>query len=107
MQDLCRDDPLVLNADEAAALLGISRSLVYDLCARRQLPYLRLGRRIVIPRQALLRLLDIPPSPSDPPSPSNPPPSPSAPLHKEHTDLPRPQSGRGGNHNDGASTESA
>jgi excisionase family DNA binding protein len=38
MQDLRPDESLVLNADEAAVLLGISRSLVYDLCARHELP---------------------------------------------------------------------
>jgi excisionase family DNA binding protein len=118
MQDLRPDESLVLNADEAALLLGISRSLVYDLCARRELPYLRLGRRILIPRHALLALLDLPPTPSNPPSPSTPPPSSTPPtlstpprspvtITKDHTDLPRPQSGRSGSHNGAGSTESA
>jgi excisionase family DNA binding protein len=49
---------LALSVEEAAELLGISRSLAYELAARGQLPVLRLGRRLVIPRAALERLLD-------------------------------------------------
>ena len=49
---------LALSVEEAANLLGISRSLAYELAARGELPVLRLGRRIVVPRAALERLLD-------------------------------------------------
>jgi excisionase family DNA binding protein len=55
---------LVLTVSEAAAILGISRSHAYDLVARRVLPSRRLGRRIVIPRDALLRFLDGPAEPA-------------------------------------------
>jgi excisionase family DNA binding protein len=48
---------LVLSVAEAAALLGISKDLVYDLVARGELPSLRLGRRIVVPRRALIAFL--------------------------------------------------
>ncbi|MGA2522356.1 MAG: helix-turn-helix domain-containing protein [Acidimicrobiales bacterium] len=48
---------LVLTVDEAAYLLHISRSLAYELIARGELPALRLGRRIVIPRVMLEELL--------------------------------------------------
>jgi len=48
---------LVLTVDEAAYLLNISRSLAYELIARGELPALRLGRRIVIPRVMLEELL--------------------------------------------------
>jgi excisionase family DNA binding protein len=55
-------DRLALSVEEAGALLGISRDLAYDLVARRELPSVRLGRRIVVPRKALeetlLRLVD-------------------------------------------------
>jgi len=50
-------DRLVLTVDEAAYLLNISRSLAYELIARGELPALRLGRRIVIPRVMLEELL--------------------------------------------------
>jgi excisionase family DNA binding protein len=48
---------LVLTVDEAAYLLHISRSLAYELIARGELPALRLGRRIVVPRVMLEELL--------------------------------------------------
>jgi excisionase family DNA binding protein len=44
---------LALSVEEAGALLGISRDLVYDLVARGELPSVRLGRRLVVPRRAL------------------------------------------------------
>lgn len=44
---------LALSVEEAGALLGISRDLAYDLVARRELPSVRLGRRVVVPRRAL------------------------------------------------------
>lgn len=51
-------DPLVLSVSEASSLLGISKDLGYELAARGELPTLRLGRRIVVPRARLLALLD-------------------------------------------------
>ncbi|HBW18767.1 MAG TPA: hypothetical protein DEH11_07010, partial [Actinobacteria bacterium] len=41
---------MALSVEEAGALLGISRDLAYDLVASRQLPSVRLGRRLVVPR---------------------------------------------------------
>jgi excisionase family DNA binding protein len=54
------DKRLVLSIAEAAELLGISRALGYELAARGELPTLRLGRRIVVPRAALLALVGAP-----------------------------------------------
>ena len=51
-------DRLTLTVTEAAELLGISRALAYELAARGELPVLRLGRRIVIPRKALEALVE-------------------------------------------------
>jgi excisionase family DNA binding protein len=51
------EDRLTLTVDEAAQVLGISRALAYELVARGELPSLRLGRRIVVPRRALDLLL--------------------------------------------------
>jgi excisionase family DNA binding protein len=51
-------DRLVLTVAEAADRLGISSDLAYDLVARSELPSLRLGRRIVIPRIALQELVE-------------------------------------------------
>lgn len=50
---------LTLTVEEAAASLGISRNLAYELIAKNKLPSVRLGRRLVVPRQALDRLLDV------------------------------------------------
>jgi excisionase family DNA binding protein len=52
------DNRLVLTVAEASELLGISRTHGYELVARGELPALRLGRRIVVPRRALQRLVD-------------------------------------------------
>jgi excisionase family DNA binding protein len=52
--------PLTVSVEEAAHLLGISRGHAYALVNRGEIPSLRLGRRIVVPRAALDRLLDIP-----------------------------------------------
>ena len=41
----------------AARLLGISRTTVYAAARRGDIPTLRIGRRILVPRAALERLL--------------------------------------------------
>jgi excisionase family DNA binding protein len=43
--------------EEAAERLGISRSAAYDAVHAGTIPALRFGRRIVVPRAALDRLL--------------------------------------------------
>lgn len=52
-----RDDPLVWTVEEAGRLLGISRAHAYELVARGELPHLRLGRRVLIPKHAIDQLL--------------------------------------------------
>jgi excisionase family DNA binding protein len=39
-------------------VLGIGRNSVYEAIRQRQIPALKIGRRIVIPRAALQRLLE-------------------------------------------------
>jgi excisionase family DNA binding protein len=56
------DDRLVLSVAEAGALLGLSRAFAYELVARGELPVVRFGRRIVVPKAALLELLSGAPS---------------------------------------------
>lgn len=51
------DDRLAVSVDEAARLLDISRDLAYDLIRRGELPAVKLGRRIVVPRHQLEVLL--------------------------------------------------
>ncbi|HZJ27006.1 MAG TPA: helix-turn-helix domain-containing protein [Acidimicrobiia bacterium] len=49
----------VWSVDEAAMILGISRAHAYELVARNDLPYVRLGRRIPIPANVVDELLDV------------------------------------------------
>ena len=46
-----------LTVEEAAALLGIGRNTAYQAAANGELPVIRIGRRLLIPRAALDRLL--------------------------------------------------
>jgi excisionase family DNA binding protein len=48
---------LTLTVEEAAHLLGISRGLAYELARCGKLPVVRLGRRMLIPRAALEKML--------------------------------------------------
>ena len=50
-------DRLTLSVEEAAHLLGISRGLAYELVRSGQLPVVRLGRRLLVPKVALERML--------------------------------------------------
>lgn len=53
------DDPrLVISIPEAAPLLGISRTLAYELAARGELPVIKLGRRRMVSRRWLGRMVD-------------------------------------------------
>ena len=50
---------LVLTVAEAGALLGVSRAFAYELVARGELPVIRLGRRILVPKAALLAMVGL------------------------------------------------
>jgi excisionase family DNA binding protein len=51
------DEPLTLSVEAAARILGLSRVSAYEAVRTGQIPSLRFGRRIVIPRAALNRML--------------------------------------------------
>jgi excisionase family DNA binding protein len=51
------DDKLVVTVPEAARMLGVSRTLGYELVARGELGSVRLGRRVVVPLAAIDELL--------------------------------------------------
>jgi excisionase family DNA binding protein len=54
-----RELPLLLTADEAAALLRTTRKAIYVMAARRQLPGVtHVGRRVLVRRDDLLHWLD-------------------------------------------------
>ena len=50
---------LVYTVGEAGQLLGISRAFAYELVARGKIPVIRLGRRIVVPKFALLAMVGL------------------------------------------------
>ena len=49
---------MTVTVEEAAEILGISRAFAYALVRKGELPSLRLGRRLVVPRRALEQLLE-------------------------------------------------
>lgn len=50
--------PLTLNAREAAAVLRISKSKVYELAHSESFPAVRIGNRVVIPRDKLIEWMN-------------------------------------------------
>ncbi len=46
-------ETVLLRPREAAELLGLSRSQVYSLCRRGELPTVRIGASVRVPRRAL------------------------------------------------------
>ena len=50
--------PLTLNAREAAAVLRISKSKVYELARTESFPAVRIGKRVVIPRDKLIEWMN-------------------------------------------------
>ena len=50
--------PLTIKAHEAAAVLRISKSKVYDLARTESFPAVRIGKRIVIPRDKLIEWMN-------------------------------------------------
>lgn len=53
-----------LNLSEVATLLGVSKSSAHRWAADGTLPTVRLGRRVLVPRAAIEKLLD--PTPGEP-----------------------------------------
>lgn len=49
---------LTMTVEEAAVALGISRALAYEAARRGEIPVVRIGRRMLVPRAALTRLLE-------------------------------------------------
>ena len=52
------DDRLVLTIEEAGKLLGLGRSGTYEAARRGDIPTLKIGSRILVPKVALLKLLE-------------------------------------------------
>jgi excisionase family DNA binding protein len=52
------DESLVLTVPEAGKLLGLNRNGAYLAAARGELPIIRIGRLLRVPKAALKRMLD-------------------------------------------------
>jgi excisionase family DNA binding protein len=51
------NEPQTISVETAARILGIGRGAAYEGVRRGEIPSIRVGRRIVVPRAALERLL--------------------------------------------------
>lgn len=54
---MTNEQRLVLTVEEAAKLLGISRPSAFEGVRRGEIPHIRIGRRILIPKAALEQML--------------------------------------------------
>lgn len=50
--------PLTLSVPEVAAVLGISRAGAYELVHSASFPKVKIGKRIVVPKDKLLKWID-------------------------------------------------
>ncbi len=56
------EEKLTLSIEEAAKLLGIGRNLCYDRVKTGEIPVIKIGRRLLVPKKALEKLLEKPQS---------------------------------------------
>jgi excisionase family DNA binding protein len=47
----------ILTVEEAAAILRLSRNAAYEAIARKEIPSIRIGRRILVPMASFERML--------------------------------------------------
>lgn len=52
------DDRVVMTVPEAGRALGLSRNGAYEAAARGDLPTIRIGKRLMVPKVAFQRMLD-------------------------------------------------
>jgi excisionase family DNA binding protein len=57
-EDILGDSRLVVTVAEAATMLGISRSFAYELAKRGDLPVIQLGRRQLVSKAALAKMIE-------------------------------------------------
>ena len=51
---------LTLTVEETAKILGIGRQLAYDRIKTGEIPVIKIGRRLLVPRRAIEKLLEEP-----------------------------------------------
>jgi excisionase family DNA binding protein len=54
------DESLTIKVGEAAKLLGISRPFAYQMAHEGKLPVIRFGKRMVVPKKAIEKMLELP-----------------------------------------------
>ena len=54
------EDKLTLSIEEAAKVLGIGRNLCYERVKTGEIPVIKIGRRLLVPKKALEKLLEEP-----------------------------------------------
>lgn len=59
-----QDLPDVLSVADASSLLRINRGSVYEMVHRREIPAVRIGRRVLIPKSGLAKMLGLPVTPA-------------------------------------------
>jgi excisionase family DNA binding protein len=52
------EEKLVITVEEAGKLLGLSRGSAYSAARRGDIPTIRIGARLIVPRAALARMLE-------------------------------------------------
>ncbi len=52
------EERLTLTVEETAKLLGIGRQLAYERVKTGEIPVIKVGRRLLVPRRALEKLLE-------------------------------------------------
>ena len=52
-----KNERLTVTVEEAGRMLGIGRGLAYEAANRGEIPTVRVGKRLLVPRAALERLL--------------------------------------------------
>ena len=52
------DNQQIMTVDEVAKLLRLSRNAAYEAVARKEIPSVRIGRRILVPRAGVDALLN-------------------------------------------------
>lgn len=57
VQEIKMDEKKTLTVEEAARELGVSRNKAYEACHNGEIPVIRIGRRMLIPRVAFERML--------------------------------------------------
>jgi len=56
-----KDDKLCYTVPEAAELLGFSRNFGYELARTKQIPIIRFGKRMLVPKVAFHKMLGVSP----------------------------------------------